>query len=144
MQRPPRDPKAPIISKETGLHILLLGTLAALLSLSLGRYFYSEFFSAWQTMLSTSLVFSQLLMAFAERSTRDSLFKIGLFSNPHMLGAVAITFGLQLAVVYVPVLQHFFHTVPLTGGQLLLCVAVGAAMFGAVEIKKLIHRSCCD
>ena len=51
-------------------------------------------------MVFTTLTLSQMGHALAVRSSRDSLFKIGLLSNKPLLGAVLLTFVLQMAVVY--------------------------------------------
>ena len=40
-------------------------------------------------------------------------YRIGIFSNRYLIAAVAGSIGLQLMVVYVPMLQPIFHTVPL-------------------------------
>ena len=47
---------------------------------------------------------------------------------------------LQLAVIYVPVLQGFFKTVALTGAELGICLLLASVLFWAVEIEKWILR----
>ncbi len=157
MRRPPRSPQAPIIDRSTLLHILFVGGLMAVLALGVGWAFFDGSAghaaagggvhgghgmtaSTWQTMLFTVLVFAQLTLAFAERSTYDSVWKVGLRSNPHMIVAVGATIVLQLAVVYVPVLQRFFRTTALSAGQLGLCALLSLVVLAAVEIKKLLVR----
>jgi Ca2+-transporting ATPase len=78
--------------------------------------------------------------ALALRSNRDSLFTIGLLSNKAMLGAVLLTFVLQLAVIYVPFLQGFFKTRALTFVELAISLAASAVVFVAVEIDKWRRR----
>jgi Ca2+-transporting ATPase len=97
--------------------------------------------SEWQTVLFTVLVFSQLALAFAERSTRDSLLKVGVFSNCYMIWAVGLTVLLQLGVVYVPPLKRLFRTVPLSTGWLLVCAGLSLAVLLVVEIKKAVLRA---
>ena len=46
---------------------------------------------AWQTMIFTTLTLSEMGYVMAIRSVRDSLFRIGLFSNRALLGAVLLT-----------------------------------------------------
>ena len=91
---------------------------------------------AWQTMVFTTLTLSQMGHAMAIRSNRDSLFTIGLFSNVALLGAVLLTFGLQLAVVYVPFLQQVFNTVSLSANELVISLVLSTVVFGAVEVEK--------
>jgi Ca2+-transporting ATPase len=63
-------------------------------------------------MLFTNLTLAQMGNALAVRSNKDSLFKIGLLSNKPLLGAVSLTFLLQLAVTYLLALQMVFGTTP--------------------------------
>jgi Ca2+-transporting ATPase len=95
---------------------------------------------AWQTMVFTTLCLAQMGNALAIRSDKYSLFSIGVFSNPALVGAVLLTFALQLAVVYVPFLQTIFQTVPLSLPELAICLAASALVFWAVEAVKWIGR----
>ncbi|UCF98484.1 MAG: cation-translocating P-type ATPase [Spirochaetaceae bacterium] len=150
MGRPPREPARPILSRNTGVHILWVGLLMAALALWVGGSQYGVFASrilnttaaagTWRTVLFTTLVFSQLTLALAERSRRSSLLQIGLLSNRYMLIAVALTFCLQLAVIYLPVVQDFFATVPLSAIQIGVCVGLSLIVLMAVEAEKLVLR----
>ncbi len=68
----------------------------------------------------------------AIRSERDSLFTPGVLSNELLLGAVSLTFALQLATIYVPLLQPMFRTQPLTVVELALCLVLSCATFASV------------
>jgi Ca2+-transporting ATPase len=150
MNRPPREPTRPILTLKTGMHILWVGLLMAVLALWAGGSQYGLFGStllnafsradSWRTMLFTTLVFSQLTLGLGERSRRSSLVQIGLLSNKYMLFAVALTFCLQLAVIYLPFLQGFFSTVPLSAAQIGICFAISLMMLLAVEVEKLLIR----
>jgi Ca2+-transporting ATPase len=78
--------------------------------------------------------------AMALRSNTDSVFRIGLFTNRLMIGAVILTGLLQLALIYVPFLQAFFETEPLSLRDLLFATAVSLVVFAGVEIDKWIRR----
>ncbi len=151
MKRPPRRPDAPIIDWRMGGQIVWVGLLMAALSLFVGYRAWGGAPLAeashdtvraypWQTMLFTTMVFAQLFLALAVRSSKRLLIQIGLFSNKPLLAALAVTVLLQLAVIYVPVFASFFHTVPLTVNQLGTCVGSAALLGGAVEIEKLLRR----
>ena len=94
----------------------------------------------WQTVLFTVLTVSQLFHSLAVRSERASLMQIGLFSNLPMLGAIALTVLLQLAVIYVPLLNPIFKTQPLPLFDLVLCFALSSLVLVAVEIEKMLVR----
>jgi Ca2+-transporting ATPase len=95
----------------------------------------------WQTMVFTVLCISQMGNAMAIRSDWKSLFQQGIFSNKQLVGAVLLTLGLQMAVIYVPFLQEIFRTQALTLEELLICVGLSSIVFWAVEVEKWIKRN---
>jgi Ca2+-transporting ATPase len=109
-------------------------------SLGLGYAYWQAGQAAWQTMIFTTLVMSQVFFALAIRSERDSLFTIGLGSNRAMVGAVFSTFLLQLAVIYTPFLQPIFETVPLSLPDLALALGLSTVVFWVSEVEKLMRR----
>ncbi len=62
------------------------------------------------------------------------------FSNPWLLWAVVLTTGLQLLLLYVPVLAKFFGTVPLRAADLLVCVGVSLILFVYLELEKILRQ----
>lgn len=147
MKRKPFHPQENILARGLGSMILWVGGLMGFISLLAGYFYWrtdpTDAFSqatVWQTMIFTTLTLAQMGNALAIRSDYDSLFTIGIFSNRPMVGAVGLTFVLQLALIYVPFLQNVFNTVALTGGQLALCLGLSATVFVAIEIQKWIKR----
>lgn len=145
MQRPPRDPNEPILTRSLIRHLLVIGTLMGAVSLGVGYVCWSgnpttEYDPSWGTMIFTVLTLSQMGHALAIRSTRDSLFAIGILSNPALLAAIGLTLLLQLAVIYLPWLQSVFQTVPLSLGELGICLLLSTAVFWAVEGEKWFTR----
>jgi magnesium-transporting ATPase (P-type) len=61
------------------------------------------------------------------------------FSNPWLLWAVILTTGLQLLLLYRPVLAKFFGTVPLCPADLLVCV--GLILLVDLELETITLRS---
>ena len=120
--------------------ILWIGLLMGLVSLGMGYWAWTTGHSTWQTMVFTTLTLSQMGNALAIRSEQDSLFRIGLFSNKPLLGAVLLTFVLQLAVVYVPLLQGVFKTVALPPGDLVISLLLSTVVFWGVDLKKWLLR----
>jgi Ca2+-transporting ATPase len=99
MRRPPHSPGESVFSRGLGRHVLWVGTLMGLLSLGVGYHYWSSGDPHWQTVLFTTLTFSQMAHVMAIRSEHQSLFHLGLFSNKPLLVAAALTFILQLALV---------------------------------------------
>ena len=57
-----------------------------------------------------------------------------------LLGAVLLTFVLQMAVIYVPFLQNLFRTDALSLGELLLSLILSTVVFWGVEAEKWLIR----
>ena len=51
---------------------------------------------------------SQLFYSLSMRSPIKSIFKVGLFTNKYLIGAIIIGFILQLGVISIPVLAQAF------------------------------------
>jgi Ca2+-transporting ATPase len=92
------------------------------------------------TMVFTVLSISQMGQAMAVRSEWQSLFTQGIFGNKQLVGAVLLTLGLQMAVIYIPFMQDIFSTQALTLNELLLCLGLSTIVFWAVEIEKWVKR----
>ena len=89
-----------------------------------------------QTMAFTTLVLFSLFNVFNARSDDQSAF-IGLFSNRWLWFSLLLSLGLQVAVIYVPVLQHAFSTVNLSLGDWILCALVASTVLWLREMTKL-------
>ena len=94
----------------------------------------------WQTMAFTALCFSQLGQVLAIRSEKESVFKIGLFSNMPLFVTLIFTFLLQILIIYIPYFNVVFKTKPLTISELGITIAVSSIVFWAMEIDKGILR----
>ena len=140
--RPPRHPKSEILSRILQLRILLVSVLMAAGTLLL---FVAELNSGIptqeaRTIAFTTLVFFQFFNAFNSRSENQSRLSIGLFSNPHMVGGILLVILLQLAIIYIPAVQPWLQTTPLTAGEWGVVIGVSASVLLMVELEKLIRR----
>lgn len=141
MKRSPFHPKESIFSRGLGTQIIWIGMLMGLVSLGVGYFYWlRDPEGPWQTMVFTTLTLAQMGNALATRSNTDSIFSIGFLSNRLMLVAVAITFLLQMALIYVPFLQEFFNTEDLPLRDLLIALVTSLVVFIAVELSKLLKR----
>jgi P-type Ca2+ transporter type 2C len=140
MNRPPRDPKESIFAHGLGVFCIWVGLLMAALCIGLQYVEIAAGNDHWETMVFTVIVWAQLTTALAVRSEKESLFKLGLFTNKAMLGAVLAGVVLQLAVIYFPSLNPVFKTDPLTAGELALCTALSFVPLVAIEIEKFVKR----
>ncbi len=136
MRRPPRPPAETMFARGMWQHVLWVGALMSGLVLGLQAWSIDAGIAHWQTMVFTALTFAQLAHVLVIRSDSESLYVIGLFSNRPLLVTVALTVVLQLALVYLPVLNGIFNTAPLSALELVLCAACGVVVMVAVEIEK--------
>jgi Ca2+-transporting ATPase len=140
MRRPPHPPGESVFARGLGRHVVWVGTLMALVSLATGLWYTRTAPEIWQTMVFTTLTLSQLSHVMAIRSGDESLFRVGPLSNKPLLGAVALTFVLQLLAIYAPVFQRFLDTEALPLADLAIAVALSTIIFWAVEIEKRLAR----
>ncbi|MGE0113535.1 MAG: calcium-translocating P-type ATPase, PMCA-type [Steroidobacteraceae bacterium] len=141
MRRPPHPPDESILARGLGLQVLWTGLLMAGLVLAGQAWALHTGSENWQTLVFTALCFSQLAYVLAIRSEHQLLSELGLWSNRPLLGTVALTVLLQLALIYTPVLQRLFKTTPLALDELLAAVATAVFIFIVVELEKLLWRS---
>ncbi|MBI4686705.1 MAG: cation-translocating P-type ATPase [Nitrospirae bacterium] len=140
MKRPPRHPKESIFAHGLGIHALWVGLLMAGIVLFVQAWALKTGHAHWQTMVFTVLCLTQFGHVLAIRSERESLFKVGLFSNKTLLYSVLLSFLFQMATIYVPFLNPVFKTEPLTLSELLFTFTLSSVVFFAVEIEKFILR----
>lgn len=141
MKRPPRSPAESLFAHGLWQHVLWVGCLIAALCLAVHAWAEATGNPRGHTMVFSLLALAQLAHVMAIRSERESLWRIGVGSNAPLLAAVLLTVALQLAVVYVPVLNEIFHTEPLHAAELLACFALAAVVFVAVEGEKAMIRA---
>ena len=115
MERPPRPPKESLFAGGMVQRILTTGFILTIASIGMQWWTAREGYEVrtQQTAVFTTLCFLQLGNALCVRSMHHSLFSAGFFANRSMWGAIALTIGLQLLIVYVPFLHPVFKTTTL-------------------------------
>jgi Ca2+-transporting ATPase len=82
----------------------------------------------------------QLFDVYNCRSRRRSAFR-GFLENKWLLAAIAFALAAHVLVIYVPVLQMAFHTVPLSMTDWLVATAVSSTLLIAMELAKIVLRA---
>jgi Ca2+-transporting ATPase len=146
MSRPPRPPGEKVITRTMWFGILQVGLVMTVgilyvidASLPGGFVEGAGTLPYAQTMAFTTLVFFSLFTVFSSRSDHRSAF-VDLFSNLWLWGAVALSIVLQIAVVYVPVLQQAFSTVSLAPRDWMTCIVVASSVLWVRELAKVVAR----
>lgn len=141
MERKPRNPKSPPLTR-SGLYIIFgYGIFMALGTIYLYHHAYvnGPSLAYAQTVAFSTLVMFEMAAVFGSRSLKP-LEKLNPLTNPLLLGAVILSIGIQLAVVYTPALQTIFGTVPLPASQWLSIVGIASLGFVFMEVSKLIAQ----
>jgi Ca2+-transporting ATPase len=133
MDAAPRNPGEPIITKEMAMNIVSISLLMTAGVLFLFHRFLPEGEVVGRTIAFTSIVMLEMVRVTMIRSQ----YKVPLFSNPFLIGAIVLSVLLQVAVVYVPVMNIIFKTTPLSLYHWGSIGAVMAAMFvvGTIIVK---------
>ncbi|MDA8302892.1 MAG: cation-transporting P-type ATPase [Actinomycetota bacterium] len=153
MTRPPRRPSEHLFSWSVVRRFLFLGTIqsagvvfAFFWRIHSAHVPFAAFTSSNPTyrealtMSQAGIVVSQFFNSFAVRTDRESVFKVGLFSNLPLLAAGLLGLGFMAAVSYLPTLQGVFHTTALRPSDWALLAGFGLLLIVADEARKAWHR----
>ena len=125
LDRKPRDPDAPLLSRPLMRRILLQGALIAAVTMTAWHLGAAVSPACASTMAFATLALARLFHGFNCRG-EESLRRLGLRTNRYALGAFAGGVALLALVLSVPVLSGLFLVAPLTGTQLLSIVGLAA------------------
>jgi Ca2+-transporting ATPase len=154
MRRPPRTPSEPVFSTFIILRLVLVALLmaAAACGLFLWEYFriagtgpvtaagHALALAEAQTTCVTTIVFTQGFYLLNCRSLRDSLFALGIFSNPVIFVGIGVLLLLQACFIYLPPLQAVFGSAPLDGRAWLYAMLAGGVVLPAISLEKRLRK----
>ncbi len=92
------------------------------------------------TMTLAAIVVIQRANSFTCRTTRESLFKAGVFTNKYLLIGIGISITIIMLIVYAPPAQRIFGTAPLDVSDWIILLPMAAFLLGADEFRKWIIR----
>ena len=137
MERKPKPRDESIFAHGMGVRIALQGLLFSGLTLfafHLGESTTGSL-AGGQTLAFMVLALSQIFHAFNMR-TNQSLFKVGVFSNPQMNKAALVSLALTAAVLFIPPLATVFGLIQLPGWLYLAGLGLSLVSIPVVEITK--------
>jgi Ca2+-transporting ATPase len=114
MRRRPRPPREPVVTARRWGLILAHGVLvAAVTALGFALVYRGrpEHLPQARTFAFCLVSYGFMFYAFGCRSQRYTMPELGLFSNPYLFGAVAVSALLQLSVVTLPFARPVFEAV---------------------------------
>ncbi len=142
MKRPPRPPKEPLLNSYFIWRIFYVSFLIGGLLLFMSTLMFQSDMEAERvrTITLQSLVFCQAFHLFNSRSILGSAWSSDFFGNKAIFVVLAIMLVVQLAVTYLPVMNKFIGTVPLSPLDWFYPLVTGAIVFFAVEGEKAVMR----
>jgi Ca2+-transporting ATPase len=145
MRRRPRPPREPVLTaRRWGLilaHGVLVGAVTAL-GFALVYRGRPEHLPQARTFAFCVVSYGFLFYAFGCRSHRYTLPELGLFSNPYLFGAVAVSALLQLSVVTLPFARPVFEAVQHFTWEWALLVVLALTPVTVIEAIKLFGTWC--
>jgi Ca2+-transporting ATPase len=140
MKRKPRDPKERAITKDMGISIGISAIIITIGSLFMFWYTLPRGIEYARTMALTTMIMFQMWTAIAYRSTTHTMSEIGWFSNPRLLGAIALSIFLMLPLIYIPQVQAVFGTTYLGGLEWLEIILLSCTGLIVIEIWEWVNR----
>jgi calcium-translocating P-type ATPase len=155
MDRPPRARAERLLSRRALARVYgFVGLLVG--AAGLASFLLAHYLAGWRpgqpladagpvyvqatAMTYAGIVAGQIGAGFAFRTSRESLRRIGLLSNHFLLVGVAFETALLVAVVFIPLLQGPFHTLPPDPLAWLLLPVWPVVVLAAEELRKAAFR----
>ena len=159
MKQPPRSRAERLMSRATIRRVVFIGAIESVFAVS--GFLYVLLSHGWPwgdeswmdpasphyaiyreaiTMTQAAVVAGQVANGFACRTERESLFKVGVFSNRFLVLSEIVGIGIMCAISYVPFLQNIFKTAPLRPVDWVILVVASVTLFFAEEARKWMLR----
>lgn len=94
-----------------------------------------------RTLAFMVLVCSQLFFSLGLRNMKKPLYKIGIFGNRYLVGAIVLGILMQILVLFVPVLREAFKLHMLDQKGWMMAVVLGLLPLTALEIYKIVFAN---
>jgi magnesium-transporting ATPase (P-type) len=149
MRRPPRAADEPLLGGFVRWRTAAVALLMAAVALALFLWEYrpaaaggadSRALREAQTLAVTAVVLMQMVYVVQCRSLTGSARDVGLWRNPWIYVGIAVLLVLQVAFVYLPVLQRAFGSAPMDGAAWLRAAAAALTVVPVVAAEKWWRR----
>ncbi|MDI6618936.1 MAG: cation-transporting P-type ATPase [Clostridiales bacterium] len=154
MDKPPRSQKERLLNKQIFIKGFfwygLLESIAAM-----GAYFFVNMLNGWPnvplassgivyrratTMTLAAIVFCQVGMVLNCRTEKQSVFKVGLFSNKRVMLGIAFEIVLISLIIYAPFMHAIFQTASIGIREWVFLIFLPPLILLLEEIRKAVSR----
>ncbi len=142
MQRPPRAPGDPILTRSLIGRVFTVGFLLLVASFGLFEYAVrtGHSLAAARTMAVNVFVFGEMAYLFNCRSLTQASWKSSFFTNKYLFGGVGLMAALQVAYTYVPSMNSLFGSAPMGALGWALVSAAAVVIHAVIELEKALKR----
>jgi magnesium-transporting ATPase (P-type) len=142
MSRPPIPAHQPLLDLELLKRIPIMSLTSIVSTFGWFTYRTSQGIPANQVQSETftALAVCQWFNVLNCHSATQSVFSAGIFKNLWLIGGLILANVLQIAVIYWPPMNPFFHTLPIKPVQFFEIGAVASLVLWSEELRKFIKR----
>jgi len=142
MDRPPRRADEPFLDGYFIWRILFVSVLIGGMTLMLSVWLLSKGYAEAQvrTVILQTIVLCQGFHLFNSRSIRKPAHALDFFGNKAVFVVIGLMILLQLSIVYLPIMNMAFETVPLGWEGWIWPILLGSIVFFVVEGEKYVMR----
>ena len=143
MSRKPRPASESFFTTQRGSQILIHGFIMAMVNIGAFAYAYAKGGTSYaQAITFYVTTFAQLFFSFACRSQRYTLPQRGIFTNPYLFAAIAVSGIFQLSLLWFGLTRDvFFKTAPQFGFDWLAIILLALVPVSLVESVKMIRAA---
>lgn len=150
MKRPPRKPTQPLFNTFVTFRVFFVSILMTAGTIILFNWEYAnsletgmlqkEALAKSQTIAVTFIIMFQIFYLINCRSLKDSVLKIGFFSNKIIFWGIGTVLFLQALFIYTPFMQKVFGTAPLNLRGIFISFVAGSLIFLIIAFEKWVVR----
>ncbi|MBK8039867.1 MAG: HAD-IC family P-type ATPase [Verrucomicrobiaceae bacterium] len=139
MNRPPRPTQQPMLPKALVLRSMLVSFI--MVAGGLGLFLWelrvaNTGLASARTAVVNAIVLVQIFYLFNCRSLKHPAHSLGLFTNRWVIAGALTMIAAQVLFTHAPMLNHLFHSAPISAGAWLRVIAAASVVFIAVEFEK--------
>ncbi|MBN2768561.1 MAG: cation-transporting P-type ATPase [Campylobacterales bacterium] len=139
MNRPPRDPKQPLLTKTLVYQMMIVGVYMLIASFGLFHYFVSQGYSIEyaRTVAVNIFVFIELFYLFNCKELTKSILHTKIFNNKYLLIGAALMSMAQLLFTHAAYMNHAFKTEPLELATWGIVILVSFCVIIVVDVAQI-------